>query len=498
MRFPNLLASKGGRLTAFFFLYVTEGIPLGFTATAVAAQMRREDVSVAAIGAFIGTLYLPWSFKWLMGPLVDNLQSEKLGRRRAWIVGCQILMVAMLFSSMLVDFSTELKLFTALILVVNIFGATQDVAIDALACEVLPEKERGSANGLMFAGAYIGNGLGGAGVLALTDTISFSTAALLAIGSILFVTVFIGLPLREKRRPDKRKGVDMDGHVESEVQCVGCGASLHPVLVDDACTACGMPATDSVDQHLPNQRQGMNAVVSDICSYVNTAIRAFLSSRGAILALLFAMLPCGAYALSLVAGNSLAIEMGMRDGELAEMGFYTIICAAGGCVLGGLLSDQFGRRKMLAIYLVLTAIPTIALAVVMNNEGWVNSFDVNDPLKPDASEKLVVTYYMIAVAYATFHGLMYGTRTALFMDVCDPKVAATQFTAYMAILNFVIFYTSTWQGHAIVEWGYPTTLAIDGVIGLGCIALLPWIRKPKKDEAEMSDSSDGITDKQPS
>ena len=34
---PNLLATRKGRLTAFFLLYVTEGIPLGFTATAIAA-----------------------------------------------------------------------------------------------------------------------------------------------------------------------------------------------------------------------------------------------------------------------------------------------------------------------------------------------------------------------------------------------------------------------------------------------------------------------------
>ena len=36
MRLPNLLATKNGRLTAFFLLYITEGIPLGFAATAVA------------------------------------------------------------------------------------------------------------------------------------------------------------------------------------------------------------------------------------------------------------------------------------------------------------------------------------------------------------------------------------------------------------------------------------------------------------------------------
>ena len=55
----DLLATKRGRQLAFFLLYVTEGIPLGFTATAVATQMRRQGVGPEAIGAFVGSLYLP-------------------------------------------------------------------------------------------------------------------------------------------------------------------------------------------------------------------------------------------------------------------------------------------------------------------------------------------------------------------------------------------------------------------------------------------------------
>jgi PAT family beta-lactamase induction signal transducer AmpG len=34
MRLPNLLATRRGRLLAFFSLYVTEGIHLGFAAIA--------------------------------------------------------------------------------------------------------------------------------------------------------------------------------------------------------------------------------------------------------------------------------------------------------------------------------------------------------------------------------------------------------------------------------------------------------------------------------
>ncbi|HVQ06342.1 MAG TPA: hypothetical protein VMT14_22615, partial [Burkholderiaceae bacterium] len=92
MRLPNLLASPRGRLAAFFFLYITEGIPLGFAATAVATQLRRQDVGPAEIGAFVGSFYLPWAFKWAFGPFIDVFASERLGRRRGWIIVTQVLM----------------------------------------------------------------------------------------------------------------------------------------------------------------------------------------------------------------------------------------------------------------------------------------------------------------------------------------------------------------------------------------------------------------------
>ena len=80
MRLPNLLATRRGRLTAFFLLYMTEGIPLGFAATAVATQLRRQDVGPAEIGAFVGSFYLPWAFKWAFGPVHRRLRLAS-----AWV-----------------------------------------------------------------------------------------------------------------------------------------------------------------------------------------------------------------------------------------------------------------------------------------------------------------------------------------------------------------------------------------------------------------------------
>ena len=156
MRLPNLLATRLGRLTAFFFLYVTEGIPLGFAATAVATQLRRQDVGPAEIGAFVGSFYLPWAFKWAFGPFIDVFTSERLGRRRGWILGTQIMLIVTLLACTSLNLPSQLGVLTSVLLIHNSFGAMQDVAIDALAVNTLHADERGLANGVMFGGAAIG------------------------------------------------------------------------------------------------------------------------------------------------------------------------------------------------------------------------------------------------------------------------------------------------------------------------------------------------------
>ena len=61
--------------------------------------------------------------------------------------------------------------------------------------------------------------------------------------------------------------------------------------------------------------------------------------------------------------------------------------------------------------------------------------------------------------------------------------AATQFTAYMAMQNFVIAYTAQWQGWAAERWGYPRTLVVDCLFGLVGLSLLP-LMAPQRARAE--------------
>lgn len=427
MRLPDLLATPRGRLAAFFLLYLTEGLPAGFTGSALATQMRRQGLEPAAIGTFIGVLYIPWAIKWAFGPFVDVLSSDRWGRRRLWILITQAMMVVMLLLAMPVSFKNQLGLFTALILIHNIFAATQDVAIDALAVNVLRPEERGLANGLMFGGNYVGIALGGAGVLLLTPLIGFQTTFLFVAGAVALVTILVPLPMREPPGPPR------------------------------------------------TWAEGSRAIAigKELVRFVRSTAAAFLGSRPAFVAIFLALLPMGAYALSLSLQSNLAVDLGLDDQHVGMLGMASTILSAGFCILGGWLSDRFGRRRTLAIFIAGTTIPTIALAVAMQHFGWIlplNQLGSNRPVPPEA---LVSIFWGLVLAYAVFQGLMYGVGTAIYMDVTTPAVAATQFTAYMALCNVVYSYSPIWQGHALQTWGYPATLALDAVFGLVCLLLLP-------------------------
>jgi PAT family beta-lactamase induction signal transducer AmpG len=424
------LGTRRSRLVTFFLLYVSEGIPLGFTATVIATHMRREGLDPEVIGAYVGSLYLPWAFKWVLGPVVDTVTSVRFGRRRTWIVGAQLAMMLALLAAWPIDFVTSLTLFTAVIFVHNVCSAAQDVAIDALAVQVLPESERGTANGFMFAGQASGQALGGGGVLLLTETIAYGGTYLLVVAMLAAILVGVSWRLRE-----------------------------------------AAPVASAIEATTTRWRR----IVADVQEFVRTAARAFVSSRAALVGVPFAALPLGAYALSLSLQSNLAVELGLADAEIGRLGLWSSVLSALGCVVGGWLSDRFGRRRMLALFIALTAVPALFLGAAMQSAGHVMPADPASVATVARDVELVRTFWTATLCFTFVQGLTYGSSSALYMDITNPAVAATQFTAYMALGNLVTTYTSTWQGFTLSAYGYPITLALDAGVGLIAIALLPWL-----------------------
>jgi PAT family beta-lactamase induction signal transducer AmpG len=448
------LESKRGRLAAFFLLYLSEGIPFGFTAVTMTAYLRRHGIGLEAIGVFAASLYAPWGFKWAWAPLVDLVRFERFGPSRAWIVFAQTMMILTLGVVLFFDPASQLGLVTLLIVVHNVFSATQDIAIDALAVRVVPEKELGTANGFMFAAAYVGQAIGGSGALFVAGKLGYDAAFLFMLGALAALLLFVSLPLREppataaERATARRRGrmTDADGEA-------GAGAAI-----DGSPTQGGPPrAAATVARE----------AVARVRHFVSELYQGFFRSGwGPLVGVVVALLPQGAVALGLALATTIPVDLGMTEEEIAGLSLVTSICAAFGSIAGGWISDRVGHRKALGVWYALTAVPTLALAWRMAPQG-VASIDAR-------------FYFVVAAAYSVTMGLQYGTGNAVFMSLSSRAVAATQFTGYMALKNLALTYSNLWQGKVASVHGYSRTLAIDAVVALVPLALLPFLRPPTR------------------
>ena len=163
-------------------LYFSQGLPFGFFVQALPAVLRQQGVSLAAIG--LSTLLaLPWALKLLWAPLVDRHRGSRLGPRRGWLLPLQLGSALLLAALALADPARSLAWLVLGILLVNLLAATQDVAADGLAIDLLRRRERGLGNGVQVAGYRVGMIVGGGALLVAFEhlgwALTFMSAALL-------------------------------------------------------------------------------------------------------------------------------------------------------------------------------------------------------------------------------------------------------------------------------------------------------------------------------
>ena len=145
------------KLLPLLALYFAQGLPFGFQAGALPLLLRERGMSLQAIG-FASLLSAPWLAKALWAPLVDRYGSARFGRRKSWIVPMQAAMALSALAAARVD---QPELLYALIFLMNLFAATQDIAVDALAVSWLDPAELGPGNALQVVGYKLGMLTGG-------------------------------------------------------------------------------------------------------------------------------------------------------------------------------------------------------------------------------------------------------------------------------------------------------------------------------------------------
>jgi PAT family beta-lactamase induction signal transducer AmpG len=144
----------GRRTLAMLALGFSAGLPTVLVFDVLSLWLRASGVSLEAIG-FFSLVGLAYSLKFLWAPLLDRVElpllSIHLGRRRSWMLACQLPIVLGLLLMSTMDPTRGLTVIAPLAFLVALLSATQDIAIDAWRIEA--SSVNGADLGIM-AGAY--------------------------------------------------------------------------------------------------------------------------------------------------------------------------------------------------------------------------------------------------------------------------------------------------------------------------------------------------------
>ena len=140
-------ALRSWRTASVVLLSFSSGLPLGLVLIAIPDWMRSIGVDIRLVG-LITLAQAPWSLKVLWSPLLDRYQLPWLGRRRGWAALAQVALLALGLALAGVGHHPDTPwVVGALALAIAFASATQDIAIDAYAVDVLRPEEQGVAVG---------------------------------------------------------------------------------------------------------------------------------------------------------------------------------------------------------------------------------------------------------------------------------------------------------------------------------------------------------------
>ena len=408
---PSLALSehRNLRFSALFLLYVAQGLPFGLIDFALPAWLAQNGASAAAIGGVLAMIVLPWTFKLAYGFIMDRYAFLAMGRRRPWIILGQAGLVAALVAMALANPGAgQIGMIAGFAFFIGLSSAFQDVAVDGLAVDILPEGEIERVNGLMFGGQAIGIAGGAAlsGYLLAYHGLPAATLALAAI-----IAAILALVLMVRERPAER---------------------LLPWTA-------GMASQRNLDLHLgafgPIIRNLLSAMFTRHTLILVPALMAVSAAWGIFLGL-----------APLFSANILGWEKAAYSGWSGQA---NLVAGLAGGLLFGVAATRWGARRVFIAGALMAS--AAAAAMLGLQDQWAN---------PVILIGAIFTFTALAVLRAVTSG-------SLAMRLCTPAVAATQFAVFMAILNLGRTFATASLGWLDSLGGFPamfTAMAICSLV----------------------------------
>ena len=526
-----LTVNKTRRIVTLCLLYFAQGLPWGFASVTFAAYLVKNGTPIGDIALLFGTIALPWTFKWIWGPIVDSVFIERFGPRRQWILFAQTGMALTLGSLILIpDLNSKIELVTRILFVHNIFASLQDVATDALAVEILQPDEVAKVNGFMFAAKRGGIIVGGAVLGVLVSYIDISGVI---VAQLVLLLAVIIIPLTMIEKPGVKlfpwsvqeailsnsdEGQDGQDDEESETpwvdeidfrvaRTVGYSVSEEKISFASFFAIIGLSiwflgfAIDvftidwSVGDSIATMTSPVSrviillAVLSLLVSKLNENLPSIInpfkliptSSRNAVARTSFYLIKafsvrsafiliflCALSELYIFVGP-IVIDIFINEAGWSQakyngiVGGIVVFGGLFGQIVGGLLGDKYGTRRVAMVGFTILALANATLAF----------------LEPMWHKTTLMTFYLIIQAFVG--GIAWICIISLSMRLTWSKVGGTQFTAYMSIFNASGVFAYTLTGRMIEVFNYSTAIYIGAALTMLTVIMLIFIDEDETD-----------------
>ena len=224
-----LKLALGNRKTLIMLVFgFAAGLPYTLLIGTLNAWLGEWEIDLATIGV-LSWIGLAYAFKFLWSPLVDRVRLpmlERLGRRRSWLIVCQVLLTATFIGLSLSDPRLQLGWF-ALVAVIGAFAsATQDVVIDAWRIDVADERAPVEILSSIYQFGYrIAALIGGALALVLSERVSWPMVYAI-MGGFMALTVIATLAAPDTPRDAierEQSALRQAGAIEPRLRAIGLG-----------------------------------------------------------------------------------------------------------------------------------------------------------------------------------------------------------------------------------------------------------------------------------
>ncbi len=322
----SLIAFWDRRILSIFLYGFSSGLPFLLTLSTLTIWLKESGLNNTTIGLFV-IVSIPYTFKFLWGPIVDRIQIpllfRLLGQRRSWAFVSQIALIIMLMGLGSSDPQAHI-LGTALwAFGVSFCSAIQDIVVEAYRIEIIDEDQKGSAASSTYLGYRLGMMMSGYGALKFAEMFSWQTAYDL-------MAVFIGIGL------------------------------LTTLLSPSPKSLIFSPAP-----HLSIRRKGpYKQFWKWIKSIYGPPLRELLKSFDWRIVLAFIFFYKVGDTVLNVMSNPFLVDLGFSKGEIADVAkLFGISAMIAGGFMGGLFLNRFGILSSLMLCAILQILSSLMFVI---------------------------------------------------------------------------------------------------------------------------------------